>query len=147
MRIFTPLSLFSTMYSSRKCHRLVGRYASRKTRSGESGNSHGKEVLRTRNSCYLFCFTPPDELTSLRSAVHRTATGPDLSMNTITRSEVDTKLEALSTKIGASIDSIRGRLESLRRRVEEREKTLEAKLGRRGEAMAAKLSRPAEAVE
>jgi hypothetical protein len=99
------------------------------------------------NSCYLFCFTLPDELTSLRSVVRSIATGPDLAMNTITRSEVDTKLEALSTKIGASIDSIRGRLESLSHRVEEREKALEAKLDRRDEAMEAKLDRRDEAME
>src|ERR1700748_705494 len=128
------------MYSSCKCHRLAGRYASRKTRSGESGNSHGKQVMRPANSCYLFCFTPPREWTSRPSAVHSTATGLDLPMNTITRSEVDTKLEALSTKIGASMDSIRSKLENLSHRVEEHEKTLEAKLDLRDRVIDSKFA-------
>lgn len=50
-------------------------------------------------------------------------------MNTITRSEVDTKLEALDTKIGAQID-----------RIEERGKTLEAKLDLRDRVMDARFT-------
>jgi hypothetical protein len=78
-------------------------------------------------------------MASLPSAVHSTAARPDLTMNTITRAEVDTKLEALSAKIGAKIDSIWSRLDHLTHRVEEREKALEAKLDLRDQVMEAKL--------
>jgi len=103
-----------------------------------SHDEHGDAAERFLLSFY---FTPPEE--SLRKAFgardHNRAPMNGVPMNTITRSEVDSKLETLETKIVAKIDSICSILQNLIAHVDRREKAWDARLNQNDQAWNTRL--------